>query len=264
MNRFVIIVALSVLAITGWMSLFFTPAAVAETDLYLKVERFTWKEFSDNGMQLLEETGELYGLGFLYKTDRQKGLTFKGKGELFGGSIDYDGQTQAGAPAKTDVDYLGVKLEGSLGWKFMLTEKASIEPFAGLGLGYWSRDLNSTTYAIGYEELWWSFYAGLGVRGDLVVSDVVKLFAEGGIKLPIHNETEVDLTTFGIGTVTLEPGNEASAFAEIGLKWKMLKASVFYQGLRFSKSDAVIQGGYIFWQPESKSDIFGVTVGVAF
>ena len=238
-------------------------AIAAEYDVYGKIESFTWKEYSDSDSQLLKESGPIYGLGGSAKSNITESLTLKFKGELFLGSIDYDGQTQAGTPVKTDTDYFGFKIEGDTGWKFMVAEKSSLEPFAGLGYRWWLRDIQSTGNAIGYEETWWSFYARLGIHGDHTFSDQLKAFAEAGVKLPIHTENEIDLSVIGLSTITVEPGNKASVFAEIGLKWTVLKASVFYEGMRFSKSglDDVYDA---FRQPESKADIFGVNVGVSY
>jgi hypothetical protein len=265
LKKSVAIVAILMLVITTHMVLFSTPAiATNEFDVYLKAESFTWKEFNDSGARLLKESGPIYGVGLSVKSDDiYKLLTLKAKGELFGGSVDYDGQTQAGTPVKTDTDYLGFKIETDGGWKFILKEKSSLEPFAGLGFRWWIRDLKSTSSAIGYEEKWWSFYARLGIHGDHIFSNQLKAFVNAGVKLPIHNENKADLRVIGLSTVTLEPGKEASVFAELGLKWKMLKASVFYEDMRFSKSDIVRIGSAQVWQPESKADIFGLNVGLA-
>jgi hypothetical protein len=280
MKRLIIIITLSMLTITGSIISFSTPVAATETDstpvaatetdsipvvatetdIYLKIENFTWKEFDDSGTQLLEESGPIFGLGFSVKSDYTTSALFvKGKGEIFGGSVDYDGQTQAGSPVKTDTDYIGFKGEGDLGLKYVVAEKSSLEPFVGLGFRWWLRDIKSTSTVIGYEETWRSFYARLGVRGNMVFSDKMEAFAEGGLKLPIYTENEIDFFN-----VTLEPGNEASAFAEIGLKWTKFKASLFYEGMRFSKSDLVVSGAFIYWQPESKADIYGLSVGWVF
>ncbi len=259
-KQLIVIIALSMLTITGSMISFSTPALAArETDIYLNVESFTWKEFDDSGKQIIKESGPIFGLGFSGKSDIAKALTFKGKGELFGWRIDYDGQTQAGTPLKTKTDYFGFKVEGDLGWKFMVAEKYSLEPFAGLGWRWWLRNIKDTDNAIGGKELWSNIYARLGVRGDIAFSEKAKVFAEGGVKFPIYNQNKTD-----IFDITLEPGNEASAFAEAGFKWAKLKASVFYEGMRFSKSNTVTISDGQVWQPESKADIFGVNVGVAF
>ncbi len=261
MKQLVVIVALSTLTITGSMISFSTPVLAAnEIDIYLKVESFTWEEFNDNGGRFVKESGPIYGLGVSAKSDITSALTLKGKGELFGGRVDYDGRTQGGMPLKTDTDYFGVKIEGDMGWKFIVAEKSFLEPFAGLGWRRWRRDIKDTSSATGGEELWSSIYARLGIRGDHAFSERTKAFAEGGIKLPIYNQNETDIID-----VTLEPGKDkASAFAEVGFKWAKLKASVFYEGMRFSKSDPEIGNGFKVWQPESKADIYGVNAGVAF
>jgi len=93
------------------------------------------------------------------------------------------------------------------------------------------------------------------VLGTIDMTDEANIYAEGGVKIPLYNENRVDLFD-----VTLEPGKEEAYFAEIGLKVKLLKAAVFYEGLRFSRSDP--EGGFL--QPESKGDIFGVKVGASF
>ena len=239
-------------------------AVASESTIYFKIENFTWKEFDDSGSQLLEESGPIYGIGFSASSEYANSLTAIFKVELFNGSIDYDGQTQAGTPVKTDTDYQGFKLEGDIGNKFIKAEKSSLEAFAGLGYRWWLRDIKSTSDAIGYEEEWWSIYARLGIRGEHIFSDQLKAFFETGAKLPMKTENEADLAVFGLGKVTLEPENEPSAFAEIGLKWNRLKTSVFYEGMRFSKSEQVIVRPYAIHQPESQADILGINVGMTF
>jgi len=239
-------------------------AAASEADIYLKTESFTWKEYDDRGSQLLKESGLISGIGSSVRSDIADSLVLRAKGELFGGTVNYDGQTQTGTPAETDTDYVGLKIEGNLGWKFMVAEKSSLEPFAGLGYRWWQRDIRDTLYAAGYEETWWSFYARLGIHGNHIFSGQLKAFAEAGVKIPAINKNKVDLNVVGLSTVTVEPGNKASVFAEAGIKWTRFKASLFYEGMRFSKSDPVIVNNVQVWQPESKADIFGVNVGMDF
>ncbi len=236
-----------------------TPVFAADKyDIYLQVHSFTWKEFT-NGNELLEESGPIYALGGMAMLENNS-LTFRARGELFAGSITYDGQTQGGTPVETDTDYVGLKLEGDAGWKKRVEDKASIEPFVGIGVRIWDRDIQGTDNATGVNEKWSSIYARLGLRGDSALSDKLTVFAEGGVKFPVYNTNRVDLHD-----VTLEPKRKASGFAEVGLKWKRLKASVFYEGLRFDESDVEpIGGGLGVFQPESKADIFGLNVGHSF
>ncbi|MBI4848624.1 MAG: outer membrane beta-barrel protein [Nitrospirae bacterium] len=264
MKRAAAVIVFLILA-AAYHSVLLPPAASAENeyDVYLKGESFTWKEFDNGGDQLLKESGPIYGVGGLAKLDI-KSLTLKIRGELFGGRIDYDGQTQEGTPVQTDVDYLGVKIEGNIGYKFNLTERFSVEPFAGPGYRYWERDIKSTSLATGYLEKWSSVYVQAGIHSDIAFYGLGKVFVEGGIKFPVHNENEADLSVLGSGTVTLEPGKKESFFAEAGVKWKMLRTAVFYEGLRFSKSEVVRGGHQLWYQPESKGDIYGVNIGLTF
>jgi hypothetical protein len=243
-------------------------AVANETDIYFKIESFTWKEYSDSGSQLLEESGPIYGLGCSSRSDIAQSLILWSKFEIFGGSVDYDGQTQEGTPANSDTDYTGLMVEGGIGIKAKITETIILEPFAGLGYRWWLRDIKSTYNAIGYEERWQSFYIQLGIRSEDYISDQLKSFALLGVKYPIRNENEIGFSQFGYSDITVKPGNKASFFAEIGLKKKNFMVSFFYEGLRFSKSDV----GYIYdaygvygiYQPESEADIFGVNIGITF
>jgi len=252
------------------VSVFFVSTVAAEVNVYGKVESFTFKEYK-GGALLLEESGKIYGIGATSKFNPFRQLTLKVRGELFGGQVDYDGQTWGGVPVKSNTNYLGFKIEGDAGWKFMVAEKTSVEPFVGLGYRWWLRDIESRPpIAIGYTENWRSLYARLGVRGDHNLSKHAKLFAEGGVRLPIRNKNTADLTVVGLNEVTVEPGKKASVFAEAGLQFKFLKASVFYEGMRFSESplalagvDPVLGPVWVF-QPESKADMFGVNIGFAF
>lgn len=229
-----------------------------ESDIYLMIQSFTWTEFM-GGSQLLEESGTRYGVGFSSKSVMANAATTKFKIEMFTGSVDYDGQTQAGSPLKTETDYLGIKLEGDFGKKIMQSEMSSFEPFAGLGFKWWSRELQGTG---GYEEIWTSLYGRLGIRGDRTFSGQTKLFGEIGISIPFYNRNEVDLSAYGLGEFTLEPKSQAGGFAEIGFKLDRAKISVFYEGMRFAESDPDSTGTLI--QPESEEDIFGINFGAAF
>jgi hypothetical protein len=234
--------------------------AATEYDIYAKAEYFEWKEF-DGGSKLLEESGPIFGIGVSAKGTIYKSITLKGRGELFWGSVDYDGQTQVGTPVDTDTDYAGFKIEVDGGWKFLVKGESSLEPFAGLGMRQWNRDIKGTNFASGVEEDWTTIYARLGIRGDHVYPNTLKVFAEAALKLPFDNENEADLNQFD---VTLEPGNKASFFAELGLKWKKFKSSIYYEGMRFSKSDTEFAGGFRVFQPKSEADIFGINAGISF
>lgn len=248
--------------------------------LYPFVQYFNWEEFDSRGNRLLEESGPLFGVGTLLRVDLRDGrLMLQAKGELFGGNVDYDGQTQndpvnpefSEIPVKTDVDYFGTRIEGDFGVRFG-EEKGSVEPFIGLGYRYWIRDLNDSV-AIdrngdpvgvgGYTEEWQSLYTRWGMRGAYAFDEDFRLFAEVGGKYPIYNENTVDY--FSDDDVTIKPGKNFSPFAEIGFRLDRFRATVFYEGFKFSRSPLVYAGGNDFLlQPESKSEIIGISLGYCF
>ncbi|MFA5073826.1 MAG: hypothetical protein WC539_08030 [Nitrospirota bacterium] len=263
-----LIIALALVSCFGIMMP--APSHAGEANAYLALEWFEWKEFN-NGTQLLKETGPRYGLGFSYTFEFLKQhLILKPKVEIFGGEVDYDGQTQAGVPVKTDTTYFGGKLEADLGWRFGSLQSTSLEPFAGLGFRAWLRDIQNATasngtQAIGYTEEWITVYLRAGLRGDIAVGEKARLFAEVGGKFPFYNENTAYLSDAGLGSdVTLKPGNRPSLFAEIGMKYKLVKASLYYDSMRFSKSDVVYSGSIGYLQPKSDADMYGIKIGVAF
>jgi hypothetical protein len=254
------------------------PAAAAESGslkelyIYPSFQYFTWEEFH-SGRRLLKETGPLFGAGaaFLFEGPKLDGcnpLTFKGKAELFGSVVDYDGETQPPntLPVKTDITYFGTKGEFDLGWRYTVGF-LFLEPFGGAGIRWWLRDIHDSTATdtsgntvpvSGYQENWFSAYARVGLRGGYAVAKDFRIFAEAGAKYPFYTQNSVDF--LGVGQVTVKPGGEWSAFAEVGARYKWFRPSVFYEGFRYSDSPAVSG----LFQPQSESDIIGVNLGFAF
>ncbi|MFO7559481.1 MAG: hypothetical protein R6X10_11680 [Desulfobacterales bacterium] len=263
----VVILLVSLFFISGLGMLFVPqPASGNEKNLYVLAESFTWKEFSGNET-LLKESGPRYGIGFSGNVggNPSQPFAFHYKVEGYFGYIEYDGQTQDGTPVTTDTRYLGLKTELGLGWKIFIGESGfSFEPLAGLGYRWWLRDITDagSGVGLGYEEMWRSYYGRLGLRGEKSISDQFKMFMEAAAIIPFYNQNMVNLGWFGLGKITVEPGNENSFCAEAGFKFKKLRFSVFYEGLRFSESDK--EGLFQFYQPESEADSYGVTIGLAF
>ena len=103
---------------------------VREFYAYPSLQYFTWEEYL-SGRRLLREEGMLYSAGAAVAVDLLQTaagvLTLHGKGELFGGVVDYDGQTQRGLPVTTEVSYVGTKTEGAIGWALPLAS-SRLEP----------------------------------------------------------------------------------------------------------------------------------------
>jgi hypothetical protein len=241
---------------------FVTSDTYAETQIYGKVESFTWKEFDLSGNRLLKESGPIYSLGIESRFFMGSNFTISPMGEIFYGAVNYDGQTQAGVPVETDTDYLGLKLEGDIGYYIEISRKVSLEPFLGLGYRLWYRDLESTDNAVGYLERWYSMYTKTGLRSNYDPNKTFKLYGEAGIRYPLKNENTAYLSSISSSyqDITLEPGREISFFGEAGIKYHGMFASIYYESLKFSKS-ATVSG---FYQPESEAGITGLKIGIEF
>jgi len=260
------------------------PAAASEEnsfDVYATVENFTWKEFNTTGSQLVKEDGTLGGIGFTYHGilgEKGAALTIQPRVELLWGTVDYNGQacTSSGTcEAYTDkTGYFGGKFELDLGGKFGTT--VAVEPFGGIGAKSWWRDLKdgwtlSGQPVRGYTEHWLTVYGRLGLRSEIKLSENSKIFIEAVAKLPISNDNTAYLTDAGYADdPTLHPGKKTSYAAEAGVKFHVLKVSVFYDSMRFKQSDTVyffdpMAGGVVsIYQPRSEADMYGVKVGASF
>ena len=251
----------------------FADEAVPESPLALNagVENFRWTEFS-GGQRLLRETGPRLTLGLtldhLLQGDPARPYAMEVRGYV--GFIDYDGQTQAGISAKTDVDYFGVSAEVMAGIR--LKEKTNMDLLGGLGMDTWSRDIQdgvtaTGSTAFGYQEDYFILYGKLG-PGFLFQNGARRSYLQFGIKYPFYTYERVYLSTIGFDSdVDLKPGKKISGFA----KWKMnwgketdktrLGASFYYDSFRFnaSGSKTVSAAGalYSVHQPESRMDVLG-------
>lgn len=266
----------SILIFCGLVILFaavMMPAAARAEDspeVYFGFESFTWEEFDDFGQKLLEESGPRIGVGFAMHKVFEGGFTLKPRVELFWGTVDYDGATQAGEPVLSETDYLGFKAEIDMGGQ--VGQGVRFEPFGGIGLRFWDRTINDSitvlgTQAIGYTEEWYMAYFRVGFRLQSPPEDAFQGFFELGARIPLYTENTALLSEkFSAADVTFEPGNRTSLFAEAGFRAEVFKLTAFYESLRFKPSDSVMEpvSGLLLYQPESEADIFGVRVGASF
>jgi hypothetical protein len=240
---------------------------------YISGQYFTWSEFS-NGRRLLKESGALYAGGLLVDAavplQASSSLVLRAKEEIFGGVVDYDGETQEQVPVKTKVSYLGTKQELDLGYRYE-AQSWDLGPRAGLGYRWWLRGLQNSTSAAGepvsgYTEYWRIGYLRLGARGHYRPETGISLFAEGGAKYPFYIANSAD--PFGTGAKTFRPGGRWSGYAEAGVTYGQLRLSASYEGFRFSPSPVVfaLHGGVLepLRQPESSSDLLGLNLGWTF
>ncbi len=254
-------------------------AGVDELSVSPTFSYFTWKENGSAGERLVKESGPLYGVAgglksTLFRGASGESLTLMGRGDLYGGVVQYDGHTQPGfgyLPVSTDVDYFGLRL-GSDACFGLPVGGSTLGPFAGLDYRFWQRSLNATTtldaqrqtvQVGGTTEYWQEISTRLGIRWDNIpLAREWRLFAGGGAQYPLYTSNTFD--TAEDGAVTVEPKGEWSPFAEAGLRYRRLRVAVTYEEQRFGRSSAVSKTNFIYSQPASTSEYLGFSVGYCF
>ncbi|MBI3777368.1 MAG: hypothetical protein HY274_00355 [Gammaproteobacteria bacterium] len=235
------------------------------------VESFRWEEFS-GGQRLLSETGPRLAVGFTLDHLRQgdQPNPYAAEARVYLGVVDYDGQTQAGVSAKTDVDYFGASAEVMGGLR--LAGSPRMDLLGGLGVDTWIRDLQdgvtaNGSVAQGYREDYFILYSKLG-PGFLFQSEARRAYLQFGLKYPLYTYERVYLTSLGFDSdVELAPGKQLSGYAKWQMNWgretgkPRFGASFYYDSFRFSasasKTVSAVGALYRVHQPESRMDVLG-------
>jgi hypothetical protein len=164
------------------------------------------------------------------------------------------------------VGYAGLKLQVDGGYRFHPSQSVFLEPFGGIGLRSWSRDIKDGTTstgspATGYREDWATVMARLGLRVD-----VSRFFLDAALRYAIYNRETARLSEAGLGPdLTFYPGQEPSFSAEAGVKVGKFKGSIYYETLSFSKSDPVYTSSTSYaYQPKSTATMAGIRLGATF
>ena len=119
------------------------PAVAQATDapqasVQFGVQSFRWREFGDTGERLLQEKGARFSIGAAFDNFRREdsGVLYGINGKIYLGSVDYDGQTQSGTPATSDVAYVGLNIEAQGGYR--IGQRIGLDVFGALGMiSYW-------------------------------------------------------------------------------------------------------------------------------
>jgi hypothetical protein len=234
------------------------------------LESFRWEEFS-GGQRLLTETGPrlVVGLTLDHLQQGNQANPYSAEARAYLGVIDYDGQTQAGVAAKTDVNYFGASAEIMGGLRLA---GSGMDLLGGLGVDTWNRELQdgvtaNGSVALGYREDYFILYGKLG-PGFLFRSETRRTYLQFGIKYPLYTYERAYLTDIGFDSdVDLAPGRQLSGYAKLQMNWgketdkPRFGASIYYDSFRFSASDSktVSASGILYrvHQPESRMDVLG-------
>ena len=234
------------------------PIARAELTLYAGVEYFDWRESTSPSVQ---ETGPLALGGLIWMQNQERGLLLGYRGEIYAGSVNYNGATFAGAPLQSTTDYLGILNEGQVRFRIPAWPTEHVDVMLSVGADLWRRELSSDQ-----KEDWAVFYARFGV--ELGPSPgKAGWIGSAGVKYPFYVYENAHLTDIGFDqNPTLNPGGSWSGYASFGYRfgghWSVVG---FYDSYRFQQSPSVqvsvdgVPVGSVF-QPKSSLDVVGVTV----
>jgi hypothetical protein len=236
-------------------------AARAEWDLNVKAERFRWEEKTQPSVT---ETGPRFGIGLGWTQDKPGGLTAAWRGELYGGSVEYNGAQlfPPNAPVQSTTEYTGFITELHAVYR---TSGGGAALIAGLGFDYWNRQLSSIQ-----AEEWYVTFVRVGAELGNRARRGSGFFAGGGVKYPVYIAEDAHLTDIGFDSnPTLHPGRAPSLYAEVGYRFvEQWTLSAYYDSYRFKKSaeENTSVGGapFVVFQPESKVDTFGLRLHLHF
>ncbi|MCF6322772.1 MAG: hypothetical protein L3J89_00365 [Gammaproteobacteria bacterium] len=239
------------------------------TEVSAGVELFRWQEFGRTGTRLLTEQGPRARLNFSHNNEGRltSGLLYRMDASVYGGVVDYDGQTQRlGRFATASVDYLGAATELTGGYRLVNYKWGrSLDLLAGVGLDRWSRDIGNGTSSqgdrvTGYEEVFdiafTRFSLGMEKRADIWRS-----LWRAGIKYPFYTNETIDAFS-----LELKPGKRPSLFFSYRFQLigrtgdEGVYVKFLYDSYRFAKSD-VVSG---FEQPKSDMDVMNFSIGRVF
>jgi hypothetical protein len=246
------------------------------------LESYRWQEFNSSGTRLLEESGPHLRLTAALDNMQRvsDGGVYRLSASVYGGQVDYDGQTQDGTPATTNTNYFGCQFEGFGGWRFGGT--TGFDVLGGIAVNGWRRDLlNGRTVTgvpvQGYTEDYLIALGKLGFGGYYQAEQWrAQLYV--GAQRPLATYERVYLSDAGFDDdVTLHPGKDTSGFVRLQVDLDVVASRAFvalyYDGLRLKQSDtATVSSATLcgpvgictVTQPESRRDIVGLEVGLGF
>jgi len=233
-------------------------------------ESFLWEEYDSDGSKLLEESGLRHFIGFDADSWLDSHWQSDFGGRVYSGTVDYDGQTQSGAPVTTDTDYDGHQFEAGFSYfpdnqNPLVANKGRSGIRMAVGVDSWRRNLQGSG---GYVENYTTTYGRVAAHyggGGFWSFNL-------GAKYPFATSETVGLKDLGYASdVTLHPRGRFSLYADFALQfsrsWGM---QVYYDSYRFAKSDpepvySPSDGTtYNVWQPEIRQDVLGAKLSFTF
>jgi len=251
-----------------------SPSSVAQT-LRSRLEitpfvaplSYSWKEFDDNGMEAIHESGLVVsgGASARYRFTEERRWYGSISGEYYNGTVDYNGfvfdQQGYRTPYSTKTGYTGFELTASTGYEVAFADGFSFAPSAGFGLEKWKRSLDNGGPS-GYDELYTVPLAQIAFGASYRIEQRIEIFSNLSLKIPLLITESVDLSRTGAGPSNLKftPGSNPRYFVSAGTWIYGASAEFFYDSWTLSKSPE--DRGFL--QPQSSRTHLGVRLGYTF
>jgi len=247
------------------------------------LELFRWQEFGEDNTRLLTEQGQRVYFRFSRNNDARQttGTLYHLTGSLYGGDVEYDGQTQSFDPnvrkeetgyfSAANVDYAGASGELGAGYRFTdFIWGRSLDLVAGVGIDSWTREIANGISSQGETVLGLVEDYKIAYSRAAIGMESRKLFWRtqwrAGIKYPFFTKETLDTPS-----VELEPEGRPSAFFMYRVQLTQnstLNEGTFiyfvYDSYRFAKSPVAASGNFLFRQPRSSMDVVSLSIGRAF
>jgi hypothetical protein len=205
-------------------------AAAFELGASAELMYFNYEEFDTTGDTLNTEIGFLPGVTVTAAHPfRAINNTFEFS--LYGGRVDYDGQTQSGQPHQTETNETIYRLLYRLSWA-PLNDQGEL--YAKAYWQQWDRSIQPNNGVSGLFEQyqWWSFEAG----GQLWIYSKPghKVFIDLGILVTRNGTIMVDLSNAGYGEPVLDLGDGLGLNSAINYRMAYTANGSFDFGLRYA------------------------------
>jgi hypothetical protein len=249
------------------------------------VEYFRWQELDQSGSQLVQEKGPRLVLTGAYDnlSGADSGLLLGLEGRVYGGEVDYDGETiETAQRVNSQTRYFGGRLEGLTGSRIprLFGEHIDLDLTASLGLEHWLRSildskLDDGTRVMGYDEYYTVVYGKLGLGPVWRRTRGGSIRLNGGMKYPLYTHEVVDTSSIGFQEdAKLEPEGRISGYIGVSADLRRrthgtLFMNASYEGYRFGDSDPDTirrNDGVLVsvFQPRIRSDVFSLELGWRF
>ncbi len=219
---------------------------------------FDYEETDIDGSRLNTETGFIPGFSIAASRPSRSArhsLEFS----LYGGDVNYDGQTQAGVPHQTTTEQTIYRLQYRVSSSLETTDA---DLYGKIYWQQWDRDIQPNAGVSGLFERyqWWSIEAGVEV--PLMRKERQDLLLELGVLTTLNGTILVDLSDAGFGEPELDLGSGIGFSGEI--RYEVVQSNnsslhfgVSYRTWEFGRSNsAIITNGidtFIITEPDSQT-----------